>query len=80
MAFEFTPRSMVRRSFERLVKSVKYLLIKDLMGSRLSYEEMQTMLFECDAILNNRPFTYIYPTDLASCLTPNHLLYFRVIH
>ena len=70
---------MVRRIFERLVKSVKYLLIKDLMGSRLSYEEMQTVLFECEAILNNRPFNYIYPTDLASCLTPNHLLYVRVI-
>ena len=57
MAFEFTPRSMVRRIFERLVKSVKDLLIKNLKGSRLSYEEMQTVLFECEAILNNRPLT-----------------------
>ena len=65
--------------FERLVKSVKDLLIKDLKGSRLSYEEMQTVLSECEAILNNRPLTYIYPTDLTSCLTPNHLLYGRVI-
>ena len=53
--------------------------MKNLKGSRLSYEEMQTVLFECEAILNNRPFNYIYPTDLASCLTPNHLLYVRVI-
>ena len=37
------------------------------------------MLFECEAILNNRPLTFIYPTDLTSCLTPNHLLYGRVI-
>ena len=65
--------------FERLVKSVKDLSIKDLKGSRLSYEEMQTVLFECEAILNNRPLTYIYPADLSSCLTPNHLLYGRVI-
>ena len=65
--------------FERLVKSVKGLLIKDLKDSRLSYEEMQTVLFECEAILNNCPVTYIYPTDLTSCLTPNHLLYGRVI-
>ena len=43
--------------FERLVKSVKDLLIKNLKGSRLSYEEMQTVLFECEAILNNRPLT-----------------------
>ena len=38
---------------------------------------MQTVLFECEAILNNRPLTYIYP--LTSCLTPKHLLYGRVI-
>ena len=37
------------------------------------------MLSECEAILNNRPLTYIYPTDLTSCLTSNHLLYGRVI-
>ena len=66
--------------FERVVKSVKDLLIKDLKGSRLSYEEMRTVLFECEAILNNRPLTFIYPTELTSCLTPNHLLYGRVIH
>ena len=65
--------------FERPIKSVKDLLIKDLKGSKLSYEEMQTVLLECEAILNNRPLTYIYPTDLTSCLTPNHLLYGRVI-
>ena len=54
--------------FERLLKRVKYLLIKDLKGSRLSYEEMQTVLFECEAILNKCPLTYIYPTDLIPCL------------
>ena len=65
--------------FERLVKNVKDLLMKDLKGTRLSYEEIQTVLFECEAILNNRPLAYIYPTDLSSCLTRNHLLYDRVI-
>ena len=40
---------------------------------------MQTVLFGCEAILNNRPPTYIYPTDLTSCLMPNHLLYGHVI-
>ena len=64
---------------ERLVKSVKDLLIKDLKGSRLSCKEMLTVLFEYEAILNNRSLTYIYLTDLPSCLTPNHLLYGRVI-
>ena len=65
--------------FERLVRSVKDLLIKNLKGSRLLYEEMQTVLFECEAILNNHPLKYIYPTDLTSCLMPNNLLYGRVI-
>ena len=40
---------------------------------------MQTVLFECEAILNNHQLKYIYPTDLTSCLTPNNLLYGRVI-
>ena len=40
---------------------------------------MQIVLFKCEAILNNRPLTYIYSTDLTLCLTPNHLLYGRVI-
>ena len=65
--------------FEKLVESVKELLIKDLKGRRFSYEEMQTVLFECESILNNRLLTSIYTTDINSCLTPNHLLYGRLI-
>ena len=40
---------------------------------------MQTVLSECEAILNNRPLTYIYPTDLTSYLATNHLFYGRII-
>ena len=40
---------------------------------------MQTVLFECEAFLNNRPLTYIFPTDLTSCLTSNYLLYGHLI-
>ena len=58
---------------ERLVNGVKDLLIKGLKSSRLSYEEMQTALFECEAILNNHPLIYIFSTNLSSCLTRNHL-------
>ena len=68
-----------RGFFQSLLKSVKDLLRKDLKGSRLSYKGMQTVLFECEAILNNRLLTYIFPTDLTLCLTPNHLLYSRVL-
>ena len=68
-----------RGFFERLVKNVKDLLIKNLKGSRLSYKKMQTVLFKCEAILNNHPLTYIYPTDLTSYFMPNHLLYGHII-
>ena len=63
--------------FERLVRSVKELLSKELKCYRLSYEELQTVLFEIECILNNRPITYYYSTDIEPCLTPNHLLYGR---
>ena len=35
---------------------------------------MQTVLFEVEAILNNRLLTYYYKDDGEECLTPNHLL------
>ena len=63
--------------FERLVKSAKELLRKELLHTRLTFEEMQTVLVEVEQILNNRPLTYAYPNDLECCLTPNHLLYGR---
>ena len=40
---------------------------------------METVLFECEVILNNHLLTYIYPTDLTLYLTPNHLFYGRAI-
>ena len=69
-AFEFIPRSMVHRIFRETRKKCKDLLIRDLKGSRLSCEKMPTVLFECEAILNNRSLTYIYPTDLTLPIYP----------
>ena len=63
--------------FERMVKSAKELLRKELLNNRLTFEEMQTVLVEVEQILNNRPLTYAYPNDLECCLTPNHLLFGR---
>ena len=63
--------------FERLVRSTKVLLRKVLQGCRLDFEEMQTVLFEVEVILNNRPLTYYYEDDAEECLTPNHLLFRR---
>ena len=66
--------------FERLVRSVKELLRKELGKSRFNYEQLYTVLLEIESILNNRPLTYIYPNDLEECVTPNHLLYGRKLN
>ena len=60
--------------FERLVKSTKRCLKKIIGTTRLSYEELQTVLVEVDAILNSRPLTYVSSEDLEEPLTPSHLL------
>ena len=65
--------------FECLVISVKELLRKELKCYRSPYEELQTVLFEIECILNNRPIMYYYSMDIEPCLTPNHLLYGRTL-
>ena len=40
---------------------------------------MQTVLFEVEMILNNRPLTYVYPDEIKNALTPNHLLFGRTL-
>ena len=49
-----------RDLFERLVRSTKELLRKVLKDCRLNYEELQTILLETKAILNNRPLTHCF--------------------
>ena len=39
------------------------------------FEELQTLLFEVELIIDNAPLTYIYPNTTETCLTPNHLLF-----
>ena len=41
------------------------------------FEELQTMLFEVEMIINNARLTYIYPNIIETCLTSNHLLFGR---
>ena len=41
------------------------------------FEELQTVLFEVELIINNAPLTYVYPNAIGTCLTPNHLLFGR---
>ena len=59
--------------FERLVKSVKRCLKKVIGGKSLSYEELQTILYEVEAVLNNRPLTYADEEDMEPTITPSHL-------
>ena len=65
--------------FERLVRSTKSLLRKQLQTQKLSYEELQTVLFEIETILNNRRLTYYYTEESETCLTPNHMLFGRTL-
>ena len=66
-----------RGFFERLVRSTKELLRKVLKGCRLNYEELQTVLLETKAILNNRPLTHYFHEELEDCLSPDHVLFGR---
>ena len=60
--------------FERLVKSTKRCLRKILGQSKLTYEELATVLAEVEGVLNSRPLTYVSSDDIEEPLTPSHLL------
>ena len=38
------------------------------------FEELQTVLFEAELIINNKFLTYVYPNTIETCFTPIHLL------
>ena len=60
--------------FERMVRSTKRCLRKIVGRARLSYDEMQTVIVEIEAIVNSRPLSYVHPDDLEEPLTPSHLI------
>ncbi|XP_057317566.1 uncharacterized protein LOC130662675 [Hydractinia symbiolongicarpus] len=66
--------------YERLVRSVKTTLKKTLGRSLLTFEELQTTLYEVETTINSRPLTYANEDDLDKVLTPNHLIYGTDIH
>ena len=41
------------------------------------FEELQTVLFEVELIINNAPLTYVYPNTIQIYLTPNQVLFGR---
>eukprot|EP00794_Sanderia_malayensis_P002619 gene2619-3032_t len=61
--------------WESLVKLAKRAMIATTKGAEMTDEELMTVLTECEAMLNNRPLTYISndPNDMEP-LTPAHFL------
>ena len=55
------------------MRSVKRCLRKVSGNSRLTYDELYTVLIEVQATLHSRPLTYQYETD--EVLTPSHLIF-----
>ena len=66
-------------AFERLIKSTKRCLRKMTGRSRLSLDELQTLLVEVESILNSRPILYVSAGEVEEPLTPSHLLMGRRI-
>ena len=56
------------------MKQVKSCLKKTLGRSKLSFDELTTILVEVEAVLNSRPLTYLYSDDVEEPLTPSHLV------
>ena len=66
--------------YERMIGLTKNCLSKALHHRQVTPEELVTILAEVEAILNNRPLTYINDDDReGEILTPAHLLYGRGI-
>ena len=57
-----------------MVRSTKRCLKKVLGSSRLTYEEMLTILVEVEGVLNSCPLSYVYSENTNDPLAPSHLL------
>ena len=75
MEFQPTVSCLVGGWWERLVGLVKQLLRKILSKASVNFEDMMTILCDCESTINSRPLTYISndPNDLMA-LTPNMFL------
>ncbi|GBM23885.1 hypothetical protein AVEN_208515-1 [Araneus ventricosus] len=60
--------------WERLIDMLKDLLRKSGGRSSLTYEELQTLVCECEAVMNNRPLTYVSEEPELKTLTPSMFL------
>ena len=60
--------------FERMVRSMKRCLKRTIGRSKLSYDELLTVVTEVEITLNSRPISYVSCDDMEEPLTPSHLL------
>lgn len=61
--------------WESAVKSTKTILVKNMSQANVTYEELQTILIEVEAILNSRPLTARSDDpNVGVALTPAHML------
>ena len=65
--------------WERLVACVKKCLKRTVGRRRIDFIEMQTLVYEIETILNNRPICNDYDDEVEDVLTPNHLVFGRRI-
>ena len=63
--------------YERLNKQFKRALRKSLWRSRLTYEELETVVIEIEGVMNSRPLCYVYDDCTEEVLTPSHLMFGR---
>ncbi|XP_047135464.1 uncharacterized protein LOC105845216 [Hydra vulgaris] len=66
--------------FERLVRSTKRCLKKILSNSKITYEELLTVLLKVECVINNRPLTFSYEEPGDEVVTPNHLVFWRMLN
>jgi transposase InsO family protein len=64
---------MVRRSTKRCLKKV-------LRNASLSYEELETVIYGVECVINSRPLTYIGKNGCEEPVTPNHLMFGHNLH
>ena len=60
--------------FERMVRMTKRCLKKMVGRARLTYEELNTVVIEVEAVINSRPLSYMTADDIEQPLTPAHLI------
>ena len=63
-----------------MVRSVKRCLNKILLGARVIFEDLATVLREIELTVNNRPLTFTFKIPGDEVLTPSHLIHGRRIN